>query len=86
MQPQGVTLIDSTGMLLQYDFTNVAPGLYDVVAFKPTGARARLINGFRLVAGGAAQLQTKVMLPSSIAPDAVGSFHMEFMNAGCKGG
>ncbi len=77
-----VTLVDPTLAFVSFDLRGVAIDTYDVVASKGIDERAILEDGFRVVAGGPADIQINVVRPSNTRTNAIISFRVEFTNSG----
>jgi hypothetical protein len=75
-------VIDPTKVFATFNLEGATLGDYDVVAENRKGETTELKQGFKVVAGTAANLLTSVTTPPSTRPSNVLSFTVQYTNAG----
>lgn len=82
--PTQIEIDSPTQITATFDLSAVSVGLYDVVATNALGTDT-LTEGFEVLPGGEARLETRLVLPGSLGRHAVATLWVEYKNSGTVG-
>jgi len=78
-----IVYVDPATAFVTFDLAGAKIGTYNVFATKTSKAdTAKIINGFKIVAGVAPDLQVSISKPANVRPSAITAMSVDFANAG----